>query len=187
MAINWTDDIVDKVKKYWFDGYSAGQIASKLPFEVTRNAVIGVIHRKGWNRSPSVGAHNRLNGPRVSAHKRMIKRAASKPKAKSPSSFTATSPKTGLFVPGKELPREPMPVEDVPPADLVKFADLSERQCKWIYGDPREPSHGFCGKPVVPGLSWCALHKQRVFNPPQPRIRRPEVERVPTIADLEKV
>ena len=44
--MSWTDDRVEQLKKLWADGLSASQIASKLG-EVTRNAVIGKVHRLG--------------------------------------------------------------------------------------------------------------------------------------------
>ena len=42
----WTDERVELLKKYWSEGLSASQIASKLG-GVTRNAVIGKVHRLG--------------------------------------------------------------------------------------------------------------------------------------------
>src|SRR4029453_6321983 len=42
----WTDERVELLKKLWADGLSASQIASRLG-GVTRNAVIGKVHRLG--------------------------------------------------------------------------------------------------------------------------------------------
>eukprot|EP01037_Dinobryon_pediforme_P013111 gene13111-13213_t len=42
----WTDDRVSTLKKLWLDGLSASQIAKQLG-GVTRNAVIGKVHRLG--------------------------------------------------------------------------------------------------------------------------------------------
>ena len=44
--MSWTDERVELLKKLWADGLSASQIATKLG-EVTRNAVIGKVHRLG--------------------------------------------------------------------------------------------------------------------------------------------
>ena len=44
--MSWTPDRVEALKKMWSDGQSASQIASDLG-GVTRNAVIGKIHRLG--------------------------------------------------------------------------------------------------------------------------------------------
>ena len=41
----WTDERVELLKKLWTDGLSASQIAARLGMGVTRNAVIGKVHR----------------------------------------------------------------------------------------------------------------------------------------------
>jgi GcrA cell cycle regulator len=44
--ISWTDERVELLKKLWSEGLSASQIAGELG-GVTRNAVIGKVHRLG--------------------------------------------------------------------------------------------------------------------------------------------
>ena len=44
--MGWTDERVETLKKLWLDGLSASQIAKSLG-GVTRNAVIGKVHRLG--------------------------------------------------------------------------------------------------------------------------------------------
>ena len=44
--MGWTDERVSTLKKLWMDGLSASQIAKQLG-GVTRNAVIGKVHRLG--------------------------------------------------------------------------------------------------------------------------------------------
>ena len=51
----WTDERVELLKKLWSDGLSASQIAAELG-GITRNAVIGKVHRLGLSgraKSPS--------------------------------------------------------------------------------------------------------------------------------------
>src|SRR5450432_3230555 len=53
--MTWTDDRLELLKKLWADGLSASQIAAELG-GVTRNAVIGKVHRLGLSgraKSPS--------------------------------------------------------------------------------------------------------------------------------------
>ncbi len=45
-AGGWTDERVASLKKLWLEGLSASQIAKQLG-GVTRNAVIGKVHRLG--------------------------------------------------------------------------------------------------------------------------------------------
>ena len=53
--MTWTDERVELLKKLWADGLSASQIAGELG-GITRNAVIGKVHRLGLSgraKSPS--------------------------------------------------------------------------------------------------------------------------------------
>ena len=54
--MSWTDERVETLKKMWGEGQSASQIAKELG-GVTRNAVIGKVHRLGLsNRAGSATA-----------------------------------------------------------------------------------------------------------------------------------
>ena len=55
-AMSWTDERVELLKKMWGEGQSASQIAKELG-GVTRNAVIGKVHRLGLsNRNGGGGS-----------------------------------------------------------------------------------------------------------------------------------
>ena len=56
--MSWTDERVELLKKLWTDGLSASQIAGQLG-GVTRNAVIGKVHRLSLS-----GRAGRLPAPR---------------------------------------------------------------------------------------------------------------------------
>jgi GcrA cell cycle regulator len=43
--MSWTEERVELLKKLWMEGLSASQIAAVLGDGVTRNAVIGKVHR----------------------------------------------------------------------------------------------------------------------------------------------
>ena len=47
MALSWTDERVALLRKLWDEGLSASRIAAELAGGVTRNAVIGKVHRLG--------------------------------------------------------------------------------------------------------------------------------------------
>jgi GcrA cell cycle regulator len=47
--MSWTEERVELLKQYWADGMSATQIAKQLG-GVTRNAVIGKVHRLGLSK-----------------------------------------------------------------------------------------------------------------------------------------
>jgi GcrA cell cycle regulator len=71
--VNWSEDRVEQLKTLWTDGLSASQIARALG-GVTRNAVIGKVHRLGLagRASPSRSERPRLpmapKVPSVRAH-----------------------------------------------------------------------------------------------------------------------
>ena len=63
--MGWTDERVELLKKLWQDGLSASQIAKQLG-GVTRNAVIGKVHRLGLSgrAAPSKPARTVFKAPR---------------------------------------------------------------------------------------------------------------------------
>ena len=60
--MGWTEERVAELKKLWAEGHSASQIAKRLG-SVTRNAVIGKVHRLGLSgrakAKPAVAARPR--------------------------------------------------------------------------------------------------------------------------------
>ena len=56
--MSWTDERVETLKRMWTEGQSASQIAKELG-GVTRNAVIGKVHR--------LGLSNRVEGEEAPA------------------------------------------------------------------------------------------------------------------------
>ena len=61
--MNWTDERVELLKKLWAEGLSASQIAAQLG-GVTRNAVIGKVHRlKLSGRGKTTAASPRAKKP----------------------------------------------------------------------------------------------------------------------------
>ncbi|MGZ6013165.1 MAG: GcrA family cell cycle regulator, partial [Caulobacteraceae bacterium] len=64
--MGWTDERVETLKKLWLDGLSASQIAKQLG-GVTRNAVIGKVHRLGLSgrATPSQPQRPTFKAPRA--------------------------------------------------------------------------------------------------------------------------
>src|SRR5215469_1788811 len=63
--MGWTDERVEVLKKLWLEGLSASQIAKQLG-GVTRNAVIGKVHRLGLSgrATPSQPTRPAFRAPR---------------------------------------------------------------------------------------------------------------------------
>ncbi|HKL69793.1 GcrA family cell cycle regulator [Salibaculum sp.] len=83
--MSWTDERVETLKKMWGEGQSASQIAKELG-GVTRNAVIGKVHRLGLsNRAGSGGAAAATAAapaPEAPAKPAPAPKPATKPKAR---------------------------------------------------------------------------------------------------------
>jgi len=95
--MGWTDERVETLKRLWLDGLSASQIAKQLG-GVTRNAVIGKVHRLGLSGRATTSRMktHRPNRQRMAANN--AKRAAVKPRFAQPQTGNpalraSTSPK----------------------------------------------------------------------------------------------
>ncbi len=174
--MSWTDDRVEILKKMWGEGKSASQIAKELG-GVTRNAVIGKVHRLGLsNRSGGGGTSKAAAKEKAPAKPK----AAEKPKA-APSEPAAAPakpvPRPKLVVTaGQPLPPQPSANEISPEAlasvrEVEKKAkklsvmELTERTCKWPVGDPATEDFWFCGLPVQQGKPYCEAHVGVAFQP----------------------
>ena len=69
MTMSWTDERVERLKKLWADGLSASQIAAELG-GVSRNAVIGKVHRLNLPGRAKSGGSSASRAKRVSSASR---------------------------------------------------------------------------------------------------------------------
>ncbi len=60
--MSWTDEHVELLRKLWNEGLSASQVAAELGGGITRNAVIGKIHRLGLAERATAAAR-RVRAP----------------------------------------------------------------------------------------------------------------------------
>ena len=85
--MSWTDERVEILKKMWGEGQSASQIAKELG-GVTRNAVIGKVHRLGLSNRATSNSSAKSEAKPKAAPKAEAKAAAPKeapaPKAAEP-------------------------------------------------------------------------------------------------------
>jgi len=63
--MSWTDERVELLRKLWMDGLSASQIAAELANGITRNAVIGKVHRLGLSGRVKCAAPSSAPRPRL--------------------------------------------------------------------------------------------------------------------------
>lgn len=170
--MGWNEERVDLLKKLWSEGLSASQIAGRLG-GVTRNAVIGKVHR--------LGLSGRATTSRIKTPRPRLRPGAVVPSGKRPSPVGAR-PRSGFVQHGNPAVRELYRLEaepfhptveelDIPLAERKSIQTLTECSCRWPIGDPQLAEFHFCGKNKVPGLPYCEFHARRAFQPPQARRR----------------
>ncbi|HEX5997898.1 MAG TPA: GcrA family cell cycle regulator [Hyphomicrobiaceae bacterium] len=172
--MSWNDERVDALKKLWADGLSASQIAGRLG-GVTRNAVIGKVHRLGLAGRATT---SRMKSPRARVRSlNVAKRLSSKTRQ----SGHPTSPLRSLYLADAE-PYVPTAEELVIPLNERKYIQtLTEGCCRWPIGDPQQAEFHFCGKTKIPGLPYCEVHARRAFQPPQARRRERDIAPMPAL------
>ncbi|MFT6022169.1 MAG: GcrA cell cycle regulator [Ascidiaceihabitans sp.] len=179
--MSWTDDRVEVLKKMWGEGQSASQIAKELG-GVTRNAVIGKVHRLGLsNRAGSAGAAKAeakpKAAPKAEAKPKPIMRTEPAVKPVDPNAPKPNLPARKQIIPaGQPLPPQPS-ANEISPEALAKvneiekkakrltLMELTERTCKWPVGDPATEDFWFCGLTVQQGKPYCEAHVGVAFQP----------------------
>ncbi len=161
----WTDALISELGIAWAAGKSGAAIArdfnERYGFVFTRSAIIGKVHRLGLpQRACGAPAYPRI-APEERAQRRLekLQRRAEVRAAKA--GFRAER-----MVPKRRAPLPPV----IPNFDLLipmeqrkTFAELGTRDCRWIIGDPQEPSHFYCGGGVLGELPYCAGHCARSY------------------------
>jgi GcrA cell cycle regulator len=166
----WTNDRIDELKALHAKGLSAAQIAKQMG-NVTRNAVLGKIHRLGMAKAvyrtpkqvnaalaprrlprPEDGSENNILAGKLMQVRRRVE-AAKDPETPAPPPFRDPTVINGLTA--------------IPEAERVRHF------CRWPIGDPADPAFDYCGRPareMRPGRfdSYCADHRTIVSSPKQP-------------------
>lgn len=156
--MGWTDERVTTLKKLWLDGLSASQIAKQLG-GVTRNAVIGKVHRLGLSgrAAPSQPARPAFKAPRPA------RPVATAPAA--PRRMVAEAPAPVIVSNGPTLPQ---PVHRIEEPGSATVLTLGAHMCKWPIGDPSTDGFTFCGRRNGEHGPYCREHAQVAYQQPQP-------------------
>jgi len=155
--MGWTDERVEMLKKLWLDGLSASQIAKQLG-GVTRNAVIGKVHRLGLSgrATPSQPQRPIFKAPR--ATRPAVAAAPAAPRrAIEPSLTQAQAPVPAYF------PEEP---------GSATVLTLGAHMCKWPIGDPSSDGFTFCGRRSEREGPYCVEHARVAYQPQQKKTGR---------------
>ena len=172
--MSWTDERVELLKKLWTEGLSASQIAGRLGAGVTRNAVIGKVHRLNLSGRAQQPRQSVPRPPRKQREPSLAGRGNG-----SPSMPTAGSMALKPVMRAEPQPRqpalpEPQPLRlvDLPKDGRVTILHLSDKTCKWPIGDPGAEDFCFCGHGPREGSPYCEYHARLAYQPLQDRRHR---------------
>lgn len=155
----WTDELVERVKELNERGLSASRIAEELGVAVSRNAVIGKLHRLGIKMTNATG--RTFASGQVKLRERKKKRAKYQPPIRVAKSAEVAA--------GQEACDDP--------SALLSIDQLTARTCRWPYGNPGEPGFGYCGRKTMYDerrqefSPWCPRHYRLAHPRPYQRGR----------------
>jgi GcrA cell cycle regulator len=180
--MSWTDERVELLKKMWSEGQSASQIAKELG-GVTRNAVIGKVHRLGLsNRAGAAPAAAAPAKPEAkakpapvvekpSAEPKVVKPAAAAPKpapkpvaeaapvAERPSNVTPI--RKAIIPAGQPLPPQPS-ANEISPEALAKVNAVEKKAKKLTLLELTERTCKWpVGDPATEDFWFCGLPVQQ--------------------------
>ncbi len=163
--MSWTEERVELLRKLWNEGLSASRVAAELGEGITRNAVIGKIHRLGL-------------AERDKAAKPVVRDKSSR-KSNQHEQMAETAEVMGnvalALAPIAEA--VPAPVAQrgdvvIPISQRVTLMELRESMCRWPMGDPANSEFRFCGARFPAGTGpYCATHARLAYQPVQDRRR----------------
>ena len=142
--MGWTDERVEQLKGLWNEGLSASQIARALGGGVSRNAVIGKVHRLG------------LAG-------RAVPTRSERPRSQRRSAIHH-APRVE-----EVIEEDPITLED---GNFATVLTITDRMCHWPIGDPAEQEFHFCGHKPRPGSPYCEAHARKAYQPQTLKNRR---------------
>ena len=128
--MSWTDERVEILTKMWAEGNSGSQIAKELG-GVTRNAVIGKVHRLGLSNRATTTTSNKSE-PKT----KLSPKSSSKAKQKSrkvdvaePKSDNVTSLRRQIIPAGQPLPPQPS-ANEISPEALARVSEIEKKAKK---------------------------------------------------------
>ena len=167
--MSWTDERVELLRQAWMEGRTASQIANLLGHGLTRNAVIGKVHRLGLaGRAKAPGA---AGTPARSSPSQQAARPVVSPRA-APAGRIVRGATALAIQPQTVIEAEPQEIESVvlPMSVRVTIVELKEAMCRWPLGDPTSPEFRYCGSPSHAG-PYCSYHGGLAYQPADARRR----------------
>lgn len=149
------------MKQLLADGWSATEIADALG-GITRNAVVGKVHRSGLSFSSRKVTRPRIPAVRPPKVERFIRRRVE-----------ASPPAVPRRDDGEAALATPAPPLDelfvIPDPKRIPLAALTNSTCRFPIGDPLHADFCFCGHQPMGAESYCLPHFAFTHQPPRSR------------------
>jgi len=151
-SATWNPERIEQLRNFVVAGLTCSQIAAEIG--VTRNAVIGKIHRLGLGSGRPERASARDCPPRSRrspfSPQRQLLRLLHADAAGAADGITS----------------EAIPIDS---AQRCSLLELARDKCRWPISDPGAADFGFCGNAAAAGFSYCAGHARMAYRPPARR------------------
>lgn len=143
----WTTERIDQLRHFVIAGLTCSQIAAAIG--VSRNAVIGKIHRLGIGpgrpaASPARSCPPRVRRPRHAPQSRLLQLFAAEAPCLAENTDSATS--------------------SIDTTQRCSLIAVAQGKCRWPIGDPCDANFLFCGNEAVTGFSYCAGHARMAYR-----------------------
>lgn len=186
--MSWTDERIETLKRLWNDGRSATQCAAELGHGITRNAVIGKIHRLGLTQRAKASRAKAPIAEKTRAPRPRMAEPARQPTPRphAPRVIGAVAP---TLAPRARAMPDVRPQEEamIPLSERVTLMELRDAMCRWPIGDPAAAGFRFCGaKSPGGGSPYCGYHAQVAYRPAPDRRRARDKERRGTGRESER-
>ncbi|MFN3144246.1 MAG: GcrA family cell cycle regulator [Paracoccaceae bacterium] len=184
--MSWTDERVELLKKMWGEGQSASQIAKELG-GVTRNAVIGKVHRLGLSNRVAGASGGGSGGSAASGGSGSAAAAPAKPAEKEapeakpaaaeapaaapepepqpaeagPATVSAVPQRKAIVPAGQPLPPQPS-ANEISPEALASVREVEKKAKKISLMELTERTCKWpIGDPATPDFWFCGLPVQQ--------------------------
>ncbi|MBS1303986.1 GcrA family cell cycle regulator [Loktanella sp. SALINAS62] len=179
--MSWTDERVDTLKRMWGEGQSASVIAKELG-GVTRNAVIGKVHRLGLSNRAGTAAAAPADEPETPVAPEPVEAAPIKPEMMTTSAappakvkkavdedeaeeldengIPISAARRAIIPAGQPLPPQPS-ANEISPEALAKVNEVEKSARKIGLMDLTEKTCKWpVGDPATPDFWFCGLPSQ---------------------------
>lgn len=154
--MSWDGERVELLRKLWQDGISASRIAAQMGAGITRNAVIGKVHRLGLSGRAKTTASSGAPRP---------KRVAAPPTMQKTVALRGNTLMLREVVIAEEYEVAVLPEAVVIPiSERVTITELRDNMCRWPLGDPLAPEFRYCGTKCDPTLPYCVPHGRMAYQ-----------------------